>query len=324
MMQRIFICLSLMVLLSTNACNKKQAPTETAGKVQLMLDWHPEPEFGGFYAAQSNGAFAKQGLNVDIKSAGEGAAMWQLVAQGKTEFGTTAADQVLIARAAGADVVAIFAVYQTSPQGVMVHKARQFTSLADVFNHPGTLEAEDDTWLHFCKKKFGTRDVKIISYAGGIGNFMAKPDDSQQCFITSEPLQANSAHGDPQTFLTADSGYNPYTTVVVCSGDTLKNKPALVKAVTSACREGWRAYLDDPTPANKIMGGLNHDMDAATFAAAAEAQKPLIETDETKKSSLGVMTSARWDELSKQLVDLNVLKAPIPAKDCFVDVNQLP
>ena len=83
-------------------------------------------------------------------------------------------------------------------------------------------------------------------------------------------------------------------------------------------------YLDDPKPANELMGKLNHDMDAPTFAAAAEAQKPLIETDETKKSALGTMTAARWDDLSKQLVDLGVIKSAIPAKDCFVGADQLP
>jgi NitT/TauT family transport system substrate-binding protein len=94
--------------------------------------------------------------------------------------------------------------------------------------------------------------------------------------------------------------------------------------MVAACREGWRAYLDDPSPANTTMEGLNHDMEPATFTAAAAAQKPLIETDETKKSSLGTMTPARWDELSKQLVELGVTKATIPANDCFVDVDRLP
>jgi NitT/TauT family transport system substrate-binding protein len=314
------------ILLSIAGCNKDQTASSTAStdKTQLMLDWHPEPEFGGFYAAQANGNFKSHNLDVTISSAGEGAAMWQLVAQGKTEFGTTAADQVLIARAQGADVVALFTVYQTFPQGVMVHKARHFSSLGDVFTHPGTLEAEDDSWLQFCRNKFGTKGVKIISYAGGIGNFLAKADDSQQCFVTSEPILAAAQGSDPQTFLIADAGYNPYTTVVICRGDLIKSNPAKVKAMVAACREGWRAYLDNPAAANTAMEALNHDMDAATFTAAAAAQAPLIETDETKKSSLGAMTGDRWDTLSKQLVDLGVLKAPIPAKDCFVDVDQLP
>ena len=287
-------------------------------KTQLLLDWHPEPEFGGFYAAQADGTFAKHGLDVEIKSAGEGADMWQLIDSGKADFGTTAADQVLIARAKGADVVALFAVYQVCPQGIMVHKARGFKDISDVFNHPGTLEAENDVWLNFCRKKFGVHGVKIISYAGGIGNFMAKADDSQQCFVTSEPILAAAKQGDPQTFLIADAGYNPYTTVVITRGDVVRKNPGLVKSMLASCREGWRAYLDNPAAANTAMGALNHDMDAATFAAAAAAQKPLIEN-----TSLGSMTADRWDALSKQLVDLHVLKAPVAAKDCFVDVEQL-
>jgi len=142
---------------------------DSAASVKLTLDWKPEPEFGGFYAAQVNGTFAKHQINAKLKSAGEGAPTWQLVATGKTEFATTAADQVLIARAHGADVVAIFAVYQTFPQGIMVHKARGFTKIDDVFHTAGTLAAEDDTWLQFCLKKFGKDGVKVTSYSGGIG-----------------------------------------------------------------------------------------------------------------------------------------------------------
>jgi NitT/TauT family transport system substrate-binding protein len=310
-------CTAIVLMLMTSVLSSAQT------KTQLLLDWHPEPEFGGFYAAQVGGNFAGHGLNVEIKSAGEGADMWQLIAAGKADFGTTAADQLLIARSKGADVVALFAVYQTSPQGVMVHKARGFTSLADVFTHSGTLEAEDDTWLHYCRNKFGDHGPKIIAYSGGIGNFMAKGTDSQQCFVTSEPIMAGKAGGDPQTFLIADSGYNPYTTVVIARGETVRKNPALVKSMVAACREGWRAYLDNAEPANQAMEKLNRDMDAATFTAAAAAQKPLIETEETKKSSLGSMTADRWDALSKQLVDLNVIKSPVPAKDCFVDADGL-
>lgn len=306
------------------AAMKLGSVAEPSNAVRLTLDWKPEPEFGGFYAAQENGAFAKNGLNVTLKPAGEGAPTWQLVATGKTDFATTAADQVLIARARGADVVALFAVYQTFPQGIMVHAARNFTRIDDVFHNPGLLAAEDDTWLHYCLNKFGKGTLKIIGYSGGIAAFLAKPDYSQQCFITSEPILAAKQGGDPKTFLIADAGYNPYTTVVITSGDTVRNKPALVKSMVKACRQGWRAYLNNPQPANAVMGRLNTDMDAATFTAAAEAEKTLIETAETKQAGLGSMTDHRWDALAQQLVDLKVIDRPIPAKECYVDVNQLP
>jgi len=292
-----------------------------ADKVQLTLDWKPEPEFGGFYAAQQNGSFTKHNLDVTIKSAGEGAPTWQLVATGKTLFATTAADQVLIARSQDADVVALFAVYQTFPQGIMVHKSRGFSSIDDVFKNSGTLAAEDDTWLHFCLNKFPSPKVKITSYSGGIAAFLAKPDYSQQCFVTSEPILATNQGGDPQTFLIADAGYNPYTTVVITKSQTLHDNPAIVKEMIAACREGWQAYLDDPKPANAVMGQLNSDMDAPTFAAAAAAQKPLIETS---KTPLGTMTAARWEELVNQLVGLKVIDhAPSPT-DCFTNGDASP
>jgi NitT/TauT family transport system substrate-binding protein len=288
-------------------------------KIELTLDWKPEPEFGGFFAAQQAGAFAKHGLDVLIKTAGEGADTWQLVATGKTEFATTAADQVLIARHSGADVIAFFAVYQNSPQGIMVHQARGFTKLEDVFTHDGQLLAEDNSWLHFLQRKFGPGKVKISSYTNGIAEFLAKPDLSQQCFVTSEPILARHQGSDPQTFLIADEGFNPYTTVVICKGDLWRNDPQRVKAMADAFRQGWRSYLDDPGPANQVMHAQNPDMDQTTFAEAAAAQKPLIETDQTRASGLGSMTAQRWDALADQLADLGVIDKTIKGADCFVN-----
>jgi NitT/TauT family transport system substrate-binding protein len=288
-------------------------------RVKLMLDWKPEPEFGGFYDAQESGYFAEHALNVKLKSAGEGAPTWQLVATGKADFATTAADQVLIARSQGADVVAIFTVYQTFPQGIMVHKARGFQSISDVFTNPGVLEAEDDTWLHFLENKYPNPAVKIIGYTGGVGAFLAKSDYSQQCFVTSEPLIAAKQGSDPQTFLIADAGYNPYTTVVICTGDTLRNKADLVHRMTESCRQGWKHYLDDPSKANDVMSKLNTDMDPETFTAAAAVQKPLIANDETAKNGLGTMTMQRWTDLANQLVQLKVIDKAPAAGDCFTN-----
>jgi NitT/TauT family transport system substrate-binding protein len=312
---------STLLMLIAGCDRESSAPSARPGTtaVTLTLDWKPEPEFGGFYAAKQSGAFARQGLDVDIRSAGEGAKTWQLVAAGKTDFAITAADQVLIARAgeSPADVVALFAVYQTAPQGVMTHAARGFSSLADVFASDGTLAAENNAWLQFALKKYAPAKVKVTAYMGGIGAFMAKPDYAQQCFVFSEPVLARRAGATPKTFLVADSGYNPYTTVVITSGRTLRERPQVVKAMAAACREGWRAYLTDPSPANAVMGALNKDMDPQTFAEGAMAQAPLIETGADRP--LGAMTRERWETLASQLVELKVIDKAPPAEACFVN-----
>lgn len=318
----------LAVAIGCGGKKDNEAPAGGSGSASgakafsLTLDWVPEPEFGGFYAARESGAFAKHGLAIDIKPRGQGQT-WKLVAEGVTDFATTAADQVLIARGQGADVVAIFAVYQTSPQAIMVHKARGFTKIDDVFLNGGSLEAEDVSWLKFLRSKFGDANVKLTSNSPGIATFLAKPDLSKQCFVTSEPLQAAAAGSDPQTFLIADAGYNLYTTVVIARGEMIRKDPQAVKAMILALREGWRTYLDDPAATNAVMGKLNREMEAGTFAEAAKVQRDLIETAETKKSALGEMTTERWDTLARQLVDLRVIEKAPPAAECFVSLDRL-
>ena len=328
MLQKISAVIFAFLFLAAG-CSKQDQPAPAAQSqqpattnVKLTLDWVPEPEFGGFYAANlPNGAFADHQLNVSIISAGAGAPTWQLVAAGQTDFATTAADQILVARSQGADVVGVFTVYQTCPQGVMVHKARNFSGLADVFSNPGTLAAEDNTWLHFCEKQFAPVKVKIVSYSGGFAPFLAQADFSQQCFITSEPILAARQGGDPQTFLIADSGFNPYTTVVITQGKMIRDHPQVVGQMVDAIKQGWAAYLADPGPANAAMEKMNTDMDPQTFADAAKAQKPLIETG--NPDALGMMNLVRWQTLRQQLVDLGIVTAqsmpPMAAGECFVN-----
>ena len=292
-----------------------------AEKASIALNWVPEPEFGGIYAAKESGAFAKHNLDIDIKPGGAGAPTWQQVASGKAEFGVASADEVVIARANGADVVALFTIYQTCPQAIMVHASRGLKSIEDVFNSGGTLAMEVGLpYGKFLQKKFGFEKIKRIPYDGGVGNFLADKSFAQQCFVFSEPLIAKKQGADPQTFLVADTGYNPYTGVVITSGDYARKNPNVVRETAAALREGWRAYLDDPAQANAVMGKLNKTMDAQTFAAVADAQKPLVENDDTKKNGLGTMTLDRWEQLVKQLIEIGVVdaaKAPA-AMNCFV------
>ena len=89
--------------------------------------------------------------------------------------------------------------------------------------------------------------------------------------------------------------------------------------MATACREGWRDYLDHPDPINAIMHGLNPDMDEQTFGEAAEAQKPLIETDQTHDAGLGTMTLQRWKDLAAQLASLGVIDSSVDPGKCFVN-----
>lgn len=297
-------------------CSSKEGSGPSGGapgktKVKLVLNWVPEPEFGGFYAARENGSYDKQGLEVEIMGGGAGVPVVQMVAGGQADFGISGADEVLTARARGADIVAVYAIYQKSPQGIMARPERAKT-LADVFAG-GTLAIEPGlSYALFLKDKYTFDKVKVVPYDGGVARFMADKDFAQQCFVTSEPLAARKQGiKDLNVFLVADEGFNPYVGVVIAKRSTWLTKKDLVKKFVAASREGWQKYLDDPAPANAVMAKLNTSMDLATFNEAAEAQKPLIVSDDTKAKGLGAMTKERWTTLADQLVKLKVLeKAP--------------
>jgi len=257
--------IGLLLMVWLGGCSKSSsgatpdAESAAGTKIKLVLNWVPEPEFGGFYAARDGGAYRRQGFDVEVIGGGAGVPVVQMVATGRAHFGTIGADELLVARAHGADVVAVFATFQTSPQGIMVHASRKLTSLAEVFRS-GTVAVEPGmAYAAYLKQKFSWEGVQVVPYDGGVARFLTDPDFAQQCYVTSEPIAAKKQGGDPQVFLIADAGYNPYTTVVVTRRDLVQQKPEMVGAFVAATAEagfavghaaaqmGWRGLLSRPT-----------------------------------------------------------------------------
>lgn len=283
---------------------------KTLTQVSLVLNWVPEPEFGGFYVAQSTGLFEKLNLKVDILPGGAGTPTIQMLAAGKVEFAVTSGSEVAIARSRGVDVVAVYSIFETSPMGIMVHKSRKLKDLADLFSKEGTIALQQgQAYVDFLKKKYDTSKVKFVPYTGGITNFLRDENYSQQGFIFSEPVSAKRQGADPDFFLLASAGYNPYTAVLAVRGDYLKKNEDLVKRMVAATREGWEIYKKFPEEANKRMHELNKAMDLASFSEGAKNQNSLLGD--------GTMAEARWKEHIQQLLEAKTISKSVDAKDCF-------
>jgi NitT/TauT family transport system substrate-binding protein len=283
-----------------------------AQELKLALNWKAEPQFGGFYAAP----FEQQGLKIKILEGGSGTPTIQMLASGQVDYAIVSADEIILAHDRGAeDVIAVFATYQTNPQGILVHAERNFKKVDDVFQSEGVLLWQSGLpYAQFIQKKYGPLKVKTAPYLGGIGNFQKDPHVSQQCFVTSEPLAAEKAGLKVKTFLVADTGYNPYTTVLAVRASRLKKYRAEVEEVVKLVRMGWEKYLNSAQETNVKMAALNKAMDMETFQKSAEAQKPLIRNSHGK---LGDMTSDRWKTLSNQLLELKLIHQKVSPEDLF-------
>jgi NitT/TauT family transport system substrate-binding protein len=283
-------------------------------KTRLALNWKPDPQFGGFYAAP----YLKHGLDIEILPGGAGTPTVQMIGAGSAEFGIVSADELVVARARGNDVVALFATFQNCPQGIMVHASRNLASIGDVFKEGTVALQRGLPYARILEKTYGFDHVKIVPSPGGdISAFLHDEHFAQQCFVMSEPLGAKRNGVAVKVFPVADAGYNPYTTVLATSGDMPKRDEEKVRAMVAATREGWRIYLDNPISTNDRMRELNPTLDNNTITEVAEAQKPYIETEETKHSGLGIMTAARWEMLAAQLKELGDIPQTVAAQECF-------
>ena len=307
------ITLAALLLLAGGCTEKPEDSTrEGLWKAGLQLNWAPEPEFGGYYTARDSAGFRAEGLEIDIRPGGPGVPGLQMVAAKQVEFGITSADSLLVARARGADLVAIFALYQTFPEGIMVHAERGLKSIGEVFNG-GTLAMEPGTPYHrMLERRYGLKKVRAVPYSNNLGPFLHDPLFAQQCFITAEPIAARRAGATPQVLPISDIGYNPYGGVVFTRRELLAEHPERVAAFIRAVRAGWQAYLANPEPTNQIMHRLNPTMDSATFTEAAAIQKPLILGDSHPPRPLGSMELNRWRTLAEQLRDLGLIEQTEP------------
>lgn len=294
-----------------------------AEELRLALNWKPEPQFGGFYAADKN--FKSSNIKMTLMPGGSGTPTVQMLAAGQTEYAIVSADELVLAHDRGAkDLVAIFAVFQTNPQGLMFRSNKNYDSIESLLKDKNSilLWQAGLPYVLFLQKKWGRPQTRTAPHAGGISAMLADPKINQQCFVTSEPLLAKKKNLDVKSFLIADSGYNPYTTVVVTSRKRWLEKPEEVKQVTAAIRQGWVEYLKNPKPTHLMMNKLNPSMDLETMNESALAQKPLIETADTLKAGLGAMSLERWTTLVDQLIELKLLKTKPSAQDLFLNPGE--
>jgi NitT/TauT family transport system substrate-binding protein len=284
------------------------AVAEAASPVKMALNWFPEAEHAGFYHALEAGLYAAQGVSVELIPGGPGVPVLQQVATGKVLFGVSNADEVLIARAQGVPVVSVLAPIQTSPRVIMVHEGSGMRKLQDLKNVTLAIEAQAP-FANFLKRKLPLTGVRFVPYNGSVAPFVANPQFAQQAYGISEPFVAQQKGAKPVNLYVSELGYNPYTSVLVVSEKTLRENPALVKKIVAASRVGWDRYLENPALANAAMRKANSQLDEPLLAFGHSELLKLCRNADTKAGGTGVQTAQRWNELSKQLVQMGVVKA---------------
>ena len=290
---------------SKSAKDSKTALT----KVTLLLNWYPEAEHGGFYAAKVHGIFEKYGLDVEIQPGGKTTVVPQTLTLGRAEFGVVNADDVLIARNQDAPIVALMAPIQNGPRCIMVRADSGIQSFEQLKNI--TLQIDSGRpYVPFLKSKGLLDDsVKLAPFFGSVAQLVAGPGYAAQGYSFSEPFMARQQGVEVHQLMMSEIGYNPYASLLVSTDSYVKNHSDISKQMVSACVEGWQKYLSDPKATNEVILAANKQgLTKEALEYGVEALKPLCYKGDDM-GQIGAMNLERWKQLADTLVELKLIDA---------------
>lgn len=87
---------------------------EPLQKVKLVLQWEPQAQFAGYYAARNQGIYERHGLDVEIIGGGPDVDSMQVLAGGEADFATAFLSGALSAYDQGVDLVNVCQVINRS------------------------------------------------------------------------------------------------------------------------------------------------------------------------------------------------------------------
>jgi NitT/TauT family transport system substrate-binding protein len=180
------------------ACTGAGTP-QNLTKVRLQLQWFPQAQFAGFFAAVDKGFYKAEGLDVQILPGGVDIVPATVVAGGNAEFGISWVPKMLASRESGADVQVIGQVFQRSGTLQVAWKESNITKAEDWRGKKvGTWGFGNEHELYAAMRKVGidpakASDVTIVPQDFTMTAFLNGEIDAAQAMIYNEYAQVLEA-----------------------------------------------------------------------------------------------------------------------------------
>ena len=283
---------------STPAASTSSAGTADFGTGGVALSWIKNYEFAGYYYADKNGDYTKNGFSsVDIIAGGGTTNPWDTVLAGNATIGL-ASDLTGITGAiqGGAPLKIIGAQFVKSPVGFVSLKANPIASVADLKGKKIGVDAGGKLAVEavLAANKLPADTVTFVSVPNGIDPLMKGDVDALVGFLTNYPIAVKQAGGDVVTLSFSDAGYAQFGDAVVVSDDMLTNHRDEVKAMMKSVIEGWNVALAaGPQGIADIAmeyGGKDNDLDATLQLSSATVLPSFMLTSDPVKNGIFTLT----------------------------------
>jgi len=271
--------------------------------VSLALDWTPNTNHTGIFAAQQLGYFAQRGIDLRIVPYGS-TAPETLISTRKADFGISYQDGLTEAAVSGGDIVSVFAITQKTDVCIGVRADSDITS-------PAQLDGK--TYAGYG----GPMEVPMLQYviraAGGTGQFknVTLNTDAYQAlyagqadFAMPEPtwevLQATMVGKPLRTFAVTDYGFPAiYSAVIASSNHYLRANADVARRFLGAVEQGYAYAATHPTEAANLLIGANESvLGTQKQLVMQSAQLEAAQYYRDAAGQIGYQSQSRWQALT--------------------------
>ncbi|MCB1015832.1 MAG: ABC transporter substrate-binding protein [Acidimicrobiales bacterium] len=293
--------------------------------VTLMLNWTPNAQHAGVYAAQGLGFYEDAGLDVEIVEPAD-TGVEPVVAAGRAEFGIAQAESLLPARAAGVPVVSIGTLLPHNDSSLMALAESGIERPRDLAGrtyggYGGALETELVRRLVECDggdpDAVDFVEVGNVDYLSGLqrGRF-----DFVWVFNGWDALAAEEVAEVPVTTLPfvdyEDCIPDWYTPLLLTSESLLDEDPELVADFLAATARGYDVAIGDPAQAAELLLDAAPELDPALVEASAVYHATRFADP---GAPWGVQDAAVWAAFGDFLVEAGLLDEPLDTGAAFTN-----
>jgi NitT/TauT family transport system substrate-binding protein len=181
------------------ACSSGSSSPEALTPIKLQLQWFPQAQFAGYFAAVDQGFYKDEGLDVTILPGGVDIVPATVVAGGNAEFGISWVPKMLASRESEADVQVIGQVFQRSGTLEVAFKDKNITKPEDWRGKKvGTWGYGNEAELYAAMRKVGIdpnnqNDVTILPQQFDMNAFLNGELDAAEAMIYNEYAQVLEA-----------------------------------------------------------------------------------------------------------------------------------
>ena len=240
------LLLCSVILVVAVGCREAERPLD---EVTVQLGWYHQAQFAGFYAADQNGYYEEEGLDVALRpNAGPGTDIPAVVGDGEADFGTIAGAALVSARSHGVPVTAVAVIQRRSP---VVLVARADSGIRRPADLPGrTIRKLDPGTAPTFAAMMGSlgldpATVHQVDVEFDLDAFAKGQVDAYAVYITSLLPAVHERGLDLNVIYPDDYGVHLYGDTLFATDEAIRENPELVLRFVRATLRGWQWAIEN-------------------------------------------------------------------------------